>query len=155
MPASSRMSAIARARIASNVFDRWLISITDMPTPGRATRSRCASSSTGTGRTAGPAEKLKMRRVVVAIGLSELDELKIENISVARLHRIERACRGGSVEVNTCHGSLRAVENDVFRLLDVQVRHPQVFEDVRQHARLVSMTHHQHVGGGRLPGEVD
>ena len=47
--------------IASKVFERWLISRTDMPTPGSATRSRCASSRTGTGSTAGPAAKLKMR----------------------------------------------------------------------------------------------
>src|SRR5688572_22774667 len=64
----------------SKVFDRWLISSTDMPTPGSDTRSRCASSSTGSGRTAGPAEKLKTRWVVVAIGLSQHDELQIENI---------------------------------------------------------------------------
>src|SRR5215831_777347 len=61
MPASVRMSASAFWMIASKVFDRWLISITDMPTPGSATRSRCASSSTGSGSTAGPAAKLKMR----------------------------------------------------------------------------------------------
>src|SRR5688500_10035425 len=49
----------------SKVFDRWLISITDMPTPGSDTRSRCACSRTGSGSTAGPAEKLKMRGVKV------------------------------------------------------------------------------------------
>src|SRR5262252_8546451 len=61
MPPRARMSASAPWITASNVFDRWLISITDMPTPGNATRSRCASSSTGSGSTAGPAAKLKMR----------------------------------------------------------------------------------------------
>src|SRR5687767_5789240 len=55
------MSASARARTSSNTFDRWLTSRIDMPTPGSDTRSRCACSSTGTGSTAGPAEKLKMR----------------------------------------------------------------------------------------------
>jgi hypothetical protein len=44
--------------ISSKAFERWLISITDMPTPGSDTRSRCACSSTGRGRTAGPALKL-------------------------------------------------------------------------------------------------
>jgi hypothetical protein len=52
------MSASALCMMSSNVLERWLISITDMPTPGRATRSRRASSSTGSGSTAGPAEKL-------------------------------------------------------------------------------------------------
>ena len=55
------MSASAPWMIASNAFDRWLISRIDMPTPGSETRSRCASSSTGVGSTAGPALKLKMR----------------------------------------------------------------------------------------------
>jgi hypothetical protein len=44
--------------ISSKTFERWLISSTDMPTPGSVTRSRWASSSTGIGSTAGPAEKL-------------------------------------------------------------------------------------------------
>src|SRR6058998_206816 len=47
--------------ISSKAFERWLISSTDMPTPGRAIRSFCASSRTGSGSTAGPAPKLKMR----------------------------------------------------------------------------------------------
>jgi hypothetical protein len=61
------MSVMAVFRMSSNVFERWLISITDIPTPGSDTRSRCASSRTGMGRTAGPAEKLKIRVVVVGI----------------------------------------------------------------------------------------
>jgi hypothetical protein len=63
------MSAIAPFSRSSNAFDRWLISITDMPTPGSESMSRWACSSTGTGRTAGPAEKLKIRAVV---GITEL-----------------------------------------------------------------------------------
>src|SRR5687768_9326820 len=74
----------------SKVFDRWLTSSTDMPTPGSATRSRCASSSTGSGSTAGPAEKLKTRWVVVAIGLSKRDQLQIEHTNVAYLHHYLR-----------------------------------------------------------------
>src|SRR5688572_11014306 len=50
--------------MASNVFERWLISMTDMPTPGRLNMSLCASSRTGTGKIAGPALKLKMRSVI-------------------------------------------------------------------------------------------
>ena len=50
--------------ISSNVLERWLISITDMPTPGKLSKSRCASSKTGTGNTAGPALKLKILSVI-------------------------------------------------------------------------------------------
>src|SRR5688572_31716224 len=55
------MSASARARTSSNTLDRWLTSRIDIPTSGSDTRSRWACSSTATGSTAGPAEKLKMR----------------------------------------------------------------------------------------------
>src|SRR5918999_1410968 len=55
------MSASARARTPSNIFDLWLTSRIDMPTPGSDTSSLCAFSSTETGSTAGPAEKLKTR----------------------------------------------------------------------------------------------
>src|SRR5918994_3104084 len=55
------MSASPRASTSSNTFDRWLTSRIDMPTPGSDTSSLFARSSTGTGSTAGPAEKLKMR----------------------------------------------------------------------------------------------
>ena len=50
--------------MSSNGLLRWLISRIDAPTPGKAIRSRCTSASTGTGNTAGPAEKLKMRVVI-------------------------------------------------------------------------------------------
>src|ERR1043165_7235476 len=36
-----------------------------MPTPGRLSISRCACSKTGTGKTAGPALKLKIRSVIL------------------------------------------------------------------------------------------
>ena len=48
----------------SNVGLRWLISRIDAPTPGSAIRSRCASANTGSGNTAGPAEKLNTRCVM-------------------------------------------------------------------------------------------
>src|SRR3954469_17618938 len=67
MPARARMSDCAPSMISSNGFDRWLISITDIPTPGSATRSRCASSSTGSGSTDGPAEELQTRCGGVAL----------------------------------------------------------------------------------------
>src|SRR5438874_1042824 len=61
MEASARMSASACAKIDSNAAERWLISRIDIPTPGSASRSRWMSSSTTTGSTAGPAEKLYTR----------------------------------------------------------------------------------------------
>src|SRR6266550_2403728 len=59
--------------ISSKVFERWLISITDMPTPGSDNISLCASSKTGTGITAGPALKLKIRSVINYFGVRRLD----------------------------------------------------------------------------------
>src|SRR6185369_5034384 len=53
--------------ISSKAFERWLISITDMPTPGSDNISSRACSKTGTGITAGPALKLKIRSVIVVI----------------------------------------------------------------------------------------
>src|SRR3954468_14289604 len=69
MFASARMSASALWRMPSKVAERWLISITDMPTPGSASRSRCTCSRTGTGSTAGPEEKFRMR---VTVGIGDL-----------------------------------------------------------------------------------
>src|SRR5437762_13956203 len=50
--------------ISSKAFERWLISITDIPTPGSASICARASSKTVTGNTAGPALKLKIRSVI-------------------------------------------------------------------------------------------
>ena len=50
--------------MSSKVFERWLISITDIPAPGRLSISSRACSSTGTGSTAGPALKLKFYSVM-------------------------------------------------------------------------------------------
>src|SRR5438445_6150864 len=44
-----------------NSFPRWLISITDMPDPCQSSISPAACPSTSSGRTAGPALKLKTR----------------------------------------------------------------------------------------------
>src|SRR2546423_13684043 len=88
--------------ISSNAFERWLISSTDMPTPGRASSSCCACSSTSSGSTAGPAEKLK-RRVVVVVGITVLDaraarsqanQLEIQDVRVLVADALaERALR--------------------------------------------------------------
>src|SRR5438270_10190186 len=50
--------------ISSNALERWLISITDIPTPASVSICARASSKTGTGKTAGPALKLKIRSVI-------------------------------------------------------------------------------------------
>ncbi len=65
MFASARRSASAFAMTSSKIFERWLTSRIDIPTPGSETRSRWICSSTGTGMTAGPEEKLKTRAVAV------------------------------------------------------------------------------------------
>src|SRR5712692_2520215 len=44
-----------------NSLPRWLISITDMPDPCQSSISAAACASTSSGRTAGPALKLKIR----------------------------------------------------------------------------------------------
>jgi hypothetical protein len=40
-----------------------------MPTPGKLTMSRCASSKTGTGKTAGPALKLNILSLMFVLSL--------------------------------------------------------------------------------------
>src|SRR5712691_6020873 len=44
-----------------NSLPRWLISITDSPAPCQSSISAAACASTSSGRTAGPALKLKIR----------------------------------------------------------------------------------------------
>src|SRR5947207_14445095 len=67
MPSSSRRPASAPWMISSKVFERWLISITDIPTPGSANICAPASSKTGRGMIAGPALKLKIRSVIIVL----------------------------------------------------------------------------------------
>jgi hypothetical protein len=43
---------------SSNHFERWLISVTDMPDPAKLRKDSWISSNTGRGRAAGPALKL-------------------------------------------------------------------------------------------------
>src|SRR6266446_5159948 len=65
MPSSSRRPASAPWMISSKLFERWLISITDMPRPGSDNICAPASSKTGSGMIAGPALKLKIRSVMI------------------------------------------------------------------------------------------
>ena len=155
------------AMISSNGFDRWLISRIDMPTPGSDSRSRCACSSTSTGRTAGPAEKLKIR-VVVVMSLvpnghevpdwrllrHEANDLQVENVGVPALMRSRRELRRRAVQVDARDGCLGAFEDDVLRLLHVQIAPAQVVEDVGEHAGTVAVADDEHVrrGRSRSPG---
>src|SRR3954468_20999684 len=109
MPASVRMSASQPWITSSNAFDRWLISRIDMPTPGSDSRSRCASSRTSSGSTAGPAEKLKIRAVVVEVvpmvtASLQRHELQIEDVAVLGFDLFTQRRRGLAVEVDARDG---------------------------------------------------
>src|SRR5262245_31724276 len=137
------MSSAALCIRSSNVFERWLISITDMPTPGSASKSRCASSSTAIGRTAGPAEKLNTR---VAVGMKaapfvqlNLNEVQIQDVLVAAGDRVQQRCRRFPVEIDTGDRSLGAFEHDVLGFLNVEIARAQVVEDMRQYARAIAI----------------
>src|SRR5574338_13833 len=63
MPNSSRRSASAVWITASNSFERWLISMTDIPVPLKSSSSAWACSNTSSGSVAGPGLKLNTRFV--------------------------------------------------------------------------------------------
>src|SRR5882672_11530793 len=79
--------------ISSKVFERWLISITDMPTPGSASISLCASSRTGSGITAGPALKLKIRSVMIVFLLCPTNFSLSLQLEQKREQRQTEVCR--------------------------------------------------------------
>src|SRR6185503_11020153 len=159
----ARMSASAFASTASKVSDRWLISRIDMPTPGSVTRSRWISSSTGSGSTAGPAAKLKMRLTVgmsvpsAARGGPRLnrDQVQIEDVVVAVADLLQQRVGRRAVEVDARHRRLRPFEYDVLGLLHVDLALAQVVENVRQHARPIAMPDDEHVRRRRLLRKVD
>src|SRR5215203_501183 len=149
---SVRMSASALASTASNVSERWLISRIDMPTPGSDTRSRWISSSTGSGSTAGPAAKLKMRLTVGMLapqrfaGAPRLnrDQVQIEDVAVAVADLLQQRIGRRAVEVDARHRGLGSFENDVLGFLHVDLALAQVIEDVRQDARPIAMADDEH-----------
>src|SRR5258706_15837326 len=59
-----RRSEAAPSINASNSFERWLISMTDIPVPLKSSNSACACSSTSRGRVPGPGLKLNTRFVM-------------------------------------------------------------------------------------------
>src|SRR6476620_6041405 len=117
-----------------------------MPTPGRARRSRCACSSTSTGRIAGPAEKLKILVVVtISPPLRKSYDLQVENVAVVHPDAFAERRRRRAVQVDSGDGSLCPFEHDVFGLLHVEISTAQVVEHVRQHAGSVTVTDDEHV----------
>src|SRR5262245_8382009 len=159
------MSAIAVLRRSSNVFERWLISITDMQTPGSEMRSRCACSRTGSGNTAGPAEKLWIRVVVGMNAAPELMEplwlslyfhnLNAEDVATSVFDGAKKFRVGLAVNVDTCDRGLRASENNVLGFLHVQVAAAQLVENVREDTRPIAVTHDQPMSRRRARREVD
>src|SRR6266498_260884 len=144
MLASLRMSASHPWMIASKAFERWLISNTDMPTPGRAIRSRCASSRTGSGRTAGPAPKLKMRLV---IRTSQRKERQLDDVRAALANRLEDAAGRRLLEVDAGDGCPGSVEDDVFGLLDVDAGLFEAVENRREDAHAIVVAHDEQAAG--------
>src|SRR4030095_6778727 len=131
----------------------------DIPMPGSAIRSRCASSSTASGRTAGPAEKLNTR---VAVGMKaapfvqlNLNEVQIQDVRVAAGNRLQQLRRRATVEIDTRAGRLGALKHDVLGFLDVEIARAQVIENMRQHTWTVAMTHDQHVCCWCLRRQID
>ncbi len=61
---SERRLASTSLITPSNQGLRWDTSSADAPTPGNETRSRCASSRTGSGRIPGPGAKFRIRPVI-------------------------------------------------------------------------------------------
>src|SRR5262249_49935328 len=147
MPASVRMSASQPWITSSKVFDRWLTSRIDMPTPGSDTRSRCASSRTSSGSTAGPAEKLKIRVAGGMTNLSalQLDDPQIQHVRVAGFDPVADRRGRLAVEIDSRDGGLGPLEHDVLGLLDVEVRLAQVVEDMRENTWSIAMPHDEHV----------
>src|ERR1043165_1773080 len=110
--------------MASKVFERWLISITLMPTPGKESISSRACSNTGTGRTAGPALKLKILSVMISFLsrvrlLTNRQQAKFDDVRIRRLHLFEHVRGRRGFEVDAGDRRLRALEDDVLHLLHV------------------------------------
>ncbi len=56
---------------------------------------------------------------------------------------------GSPIEIDARHRGLGAFEDDVFGLLHVETGVAKLLEDMREHARLVAVTHDEHVRGRR------
>src|SRR3954454_4961430 len=119
-----------------------MISRMDMPTPGRARRSRCACSRTSSGRIAGPAEKLKILVVVtISPPLRKSYDLQVENVAVVDPDAFAQGSGRRAIQVDPGDGGLCPFKHDVFCLLHVEIAAAQVVEHVRKHAGPVAVAH--------------
>ena len=76
---------------------------------------------------------------------SECHDLKVEDVDIATLDCVAQGRRGRTVQVDSGHGGLRPLEDDVLGLLDVEVCLAKVRKDVRQHAWTIAVAHDEHV----------
>src|SRR5215217_9706289 len=82
----------------------------------------------------------------------EIDDLQIENVVVAGLDALAQLGGGTAVEIDARHGRFGPFEDDVLRLLDVEIGEAEMVEHVREHTRPVAMPDDQHVRRRRAPG---
>src|SRR5512138_1544313 len=92
--------------------------------------------------------------MVTLLDLSR-DQGDLENVARRRPDVGEDLLGGRLVQVDSRDGCFRAVENDVFRLLDVDSGRLDPDEDLREYADSIIVPHDHQMGGGRLLREVD
>src|SRR5882672_1133335 len=81
----------------------------------------------------------------VPASFSDRHEMQIEDVAVSFLNRVEQQVGWRPIEVDARDGGLRPFENHVLGFLDVDIAAAEVLEHVREHARPIAVTNHQHV----------
>jgi hypothetical protein len=81
--------------------------------------------------------------------------LNAEDVATSAFDGAKKLCVGLAVNVDPCDSGLRASENDVLGLLNVQVAAPQLVENVRQDTWAIAVPHHQSMSRRRARCEVD
>src|SRR5262245_41171898 len=94
-----------------------------MPTPGRLNISRCACSKTGTGITAGPALKLKIRSVIL-------------NLQVYRITTVIRRSRAGAIDLRLSQSATGEQTARLRSSRDSSIQTQQVASSEPAHAML-------------------
>src|SRR5690606_9146759 len=112
--------ASASLRIRSKTLPRWLCSITPMPLSATFQMSCWTALMTLSGRTAGPALKLKMRSLMIPLcgdasgqGPVQAAQVHLDDIGVAALDGSQRDSVRSLVHVDPGQRRLRAVIDDV------------------------------------------
>ena len=166
------MLASAAARISSNALERWLISSTDIPTPGKAGKPSRICSRTASGSTAGPAPKLKTRSTASSFDWCESPGQMVWISRPSRSFGSNQVDLGGmmppaSETASSSSGVTAASEESdrggsrVDRLLQgpnaprpADERHPRIGADVRhvEHRGENPVLEDSHVQPGRRPG---